>query len=165
MSTKTTTPPPAGKSKGGGLEATFNRHKVPILAGAAILVAGFAYLTSKSSSSSSSSPTYTGEGQVAGTSGYDSTASDVYNAIQPQLEYLARLYEQQQSGTSPTPVPTDPTTPTTPDEWVVGGRLPAGRIKITNALWNRLRGTGSETASGTTQVPVRLHPIPVPRVN
>lgn len=37
---------------------------------------------------------YSAGGQTAGIGGYDSTSSDVYNAIQPQLEALQRLYDQ-----------------------------------------------------------------------
>jgi len=101
--------PPAG---GTSPSALFERYKVAILAVAGLAVAGLAVLSSRSKTSTSPG-TYSGENQAAGTSGYDSTASDVYNAIQPQLEYLSRLYEQRQ-GAAPIPTPAPTPTPTTP---------------------------------------------------
>lgn len=60
-------------------------------------------------------PSYSAGYQTGGATGYDSTASDVYNAIQPQLEYMQRLYEswdEKQKANPPTPVPAAPATPT-----------------------------------------------------
>lgn len=97
---------PAPLTAGKSPAATFERYKVPILAAAGLAVAGLAFVTSRSATPTPA--TSTAEGQVSGTTGYDSTASDVYNAIQPQLEHLQRLWDERQETTAPTPTPAPP---------------------------------------------------------
>lgn len=101
----TVTPtPPAGK--GAKLEAQFARHKKPILGVAAAVVLFLAWRARKSGATSTTSGTgatlsttsapvggggATPAYYTAGSGAYDSTATDVYNALQPQIEYLQQL--------------------------------------------------------------------------
>lgn len=53
-----------------------------------------------------SAPFYSVGAQTgATTGGYDSGGSDVYNALQPQIEALSNLIDRQQQQTTPVPVP------------------------------------------------------------
>lgn len=52
-------------------------------------------------------PSYSSGAQLSPATGYNSTASDVYNAIQPQLESLQSLMNQQ-----PSPIPVPAAAPT-----------------------------------------------------
>lgn len=95
------------------LQAAIVKNKVPIGVLGAGAVAALAWRSRSTSTSPatdtassgavSTTPYYSAGGQTAGASGYDSTASDVYNAIQPQLEDLQNLFEQYRQ--SPIPVP------------------------------------------------------------
>jgi outer membrane biosynthesis protein TonB len=75
------------------LAQTFQAHKVPILAAGAAGVAGLALYRSKTGGNAASGATSDASagGQTAGMNGagyYDSSASDVYGLVQPQLESL-----------------------------------------------------------------------------
>lgn len=105
-------PPKAPSGSGRTSPAVlFERYKKPALVVAAVAVAGIAALSARGKGTTAG-PTYTGANQTAGSTGYtaapgsayDSTASDVYNAIQPQIEALQRAWEARQSE-APTPVP------------------------------------------------------------
>lgn len=90
-------------------------HKISLGVGGAALVAGVAYLRSRSTSSSSSASTptastYSSGQQTAASTGYDSTSSDVYNALQPQLEAVGDQLSSLRdlfstASTTPVPVP------------------------------------------------------------
>lgn len=74
---------------------------------------------------------YTGAGGTA----YDSTSSDVYNAIQPQLEALQALYDRLPipgTATEPAPAPT-PAPTTAPAPSVQGYYRRAGSDKVYEA--------------------------------
>ena len=101
-----------------GLKAGLTRNKVALGVLGAAAVAALAWRARSESGTSTSSTTgstsaTTGTAGVsttpsyytAGSSSYDSTASDVYNAIQPQLEELSNLVDKYglSSSTSTTP--------------------------------------------------------------
>ncbi|MCL1872163.1 MAG: hypothetical protein FWF90_17375 [Promicromonosporaceae bacterium] len=109
----TTTPAPTAPTQGpkvsAKLQAAFTKHKGPVLACAAAVVLFLAWrarkgaggdTTSSTTSLSTTSTPVTGGGgatpayYTAGTGAYDSTSSDVYNALQPQIEYLQQLASQ-----------------------------------------------------------------------
>jgi hypothetical protein len=100
------------------LRATFTRNKMPLAAAGALLVVALAWRarTSAKINAAGTTPTAAAAGTsatgttAAGGTSYDSTASDVYNAIQPQLEQLQQMASQ-------IPVPGTPTSPaSTPAE-------------------------------------------------
>lgn len=104
------------------LRAFIARNKVTIGvlgAGAVALLALRSRSNATSSTGLTDAPTYSGTvgyssgSQTSGATGYDSTASDVYNAIQPQIEelqgtaeWLRERWDAEQADTPPTPVPT-----------------------------------------------------------
>jgi hypothetical protein len=102
---------------GGTLAATFEANRVPILAAAGAGVVGLALLKRKSGAAAAGPTSNVSSGQqtagMTGAAAYDSSASDLYGAIQPQLEslggQLADLRNQWNS-TPPIPVPA-PTPP------------------------------------------------------
>jgi len=100
------------------LRAAVVKNKAAFGVLGAVAVAGLAWRarTTSGGGSDTSAPAAAGRtstlpgyystgGQSGAATGYDSTASDVYNAIQPQLEELTRLWE---SAKTPTPVPAAP---------------------------------------------------------
>lgn len=97
----------------GGLRNTIGRNKGLLGVAGAAVVAALAW-RSRSAKASAAPGTSTGLAsygagyQTSAATGYDSTASDVYNAIQPQIENLQRIWEEQQAATPPTPVPAAP---------------------------------------------------------
>ncbi|MDO8107149.1 hypothetical protein Q6348_08060 [Isoptericola sp. b441] len=114
------------------LKASLARNKKPLAIAGAVGVAGLAWATSRrksggatSSGTSSAvsypsgsapSPSYYTPGS-AGT--YDSTGTDVYNALQPQLQDIRDQLNQLNNpdpSTIPTPVPADPGTSVPPGE-------------------------------------------------
>lgn len=111
----------------------FEAHKTPVLAtgfgGAALL--GL-YARSKGQAAQPSSGTGNAGASTdqtyQGTAGYyDSTANDVYNAIQPQISALAmqlNALQQEQSATATPPV----TTPPTPTPVIPAAHVPVGTI-------------------------------------
>lgn len=95
-----------------GLKAAVEKNKVAIGAGGVGLVALVA-LRQRSRAAGGGAATT----QVAGTGTYDSTASDVYNSIQPEIEalrdqidLLARLDPAAQPTPAPTPANPSPVT-------------------------------------------------------
>lgn len=95
------------------LSATVQANKGPLLAAAAAGVAGLALLRKKKAPAAD--PTadtgYSAGSQTAGMSGaYDSTASDLYGAVGPQLESLAGQITNLQNSlnTPPVKVPAPP---------------------------------------------------------
>jgi hypothetical protein len=105
----------------GKLEATFEANKAPVLAAAGAGVIGLA-LYSKSKRKTADPAAAAGSsasagGQVAGATGgaaYDSSASDLYGAIQPQLESLGGQLtdlSNRLNGQYSTPVPVPAPTP------------------------------------------------------
>lgn len=106
------------------LSATFEANKVPILATAAAGVAGLALWQRHKAGSSSTStpaqgvatvPSYSAGSQLAATTGaggvYDSSSSDLYGAIQPQLESLGSQVSDLNSKLNSVPVSTAPSSP------------------------------------------------------
>lgn len=98
----------------GKLRAAISKNRVALGALGALAVGALAWRARSSGQSepavsaggrASSTPAfYSTGGQTSGASGYDSTASDVYNAIQPQLEELGRMLEEARNP-APIPVP------------------------------------------------------------
>lgn len=136
------------------LSALFQQHKIPILAGAGGVVvllglrARKAGATSASSStpttaSSSGTPVTYGPPQAFTGAAYDSSTSDVYNALEQQ-------WEQWKSTQSPTPVPAV-VTPTSNTDWInqaVKGWTDAGNnpIDLQAALTQYVQGQPINTA-------------------
>ncbi len=106
----------------GQLRAVFARNKKTLAVLGAVAVAGIAFIarsrgkvTSPAAGTATASTTYSnGSGSssptpYATTSTYDSTASDVYNSLQPQIEQLGQMLAS-------TPVPdTSTSTSSVPD--------------------------------------------------
>ncbi len=97
------------------LRAAFTKNRVAIGALGAAAVGALAWRARSEKSTATAQTTSDAQAAPAGSSAlpsyytggaYDSTASDIYNAIQPQLEELRDLWGQ-------IPVPGTPTTPTT----------------------------------------------------
>lgn len=103
------------------LSALWSEHRVAVLAAAfgAAAVLGLrarAKGTTAAASGATTTPgaTSTYAGSAGGATAYDSTANDVYNAIEPQIEALASQLNVLQAGptsdsTTTTPVTTPPT--------------------------------------------------------
>jgi len=98
----------------GQLRGTIGRNKAVLGVAGAAIVAALAW-RSRSAKASAAAPgastglaSYGAGYQTSAATGYDSTASDVYNAIQPQVENMQRAFEEWQAATPPTPVPADP---------------------------------------------------------
>jgi hypothetical protein len=87
-----------------GVRAGFEKNKKPLAILGALVVAGLAVIArrksamgSTTSSGSSSATPATSSGYTAATiqpAAYDSTGTDVYNALQPQIEQLQQLARQ-----------------------------------------------------------------------
>ena len=99
------------------LKATIEANKKGIAIAGAAGVGGLALLNRKKKANAGTDAAGAGYGLTnqpsTGAAGaYDSTSSDVYNAIQPQLESLGQLLAQLQNrqNTTPTPVPAPPPT-------------------------------------------------------
>lgn len=159
---------------GAQLAATFEANKVPVMAAAAAGVVGLALVKRKSSSSSSSPSTsgapvtttqtpgassyYSTGGQTAGMSGggvYDSTSSDLFGAISPQLESLGQQVTALQSSLSSPSANTVPVpAPTTNQAWqnsVVQAWTNAGQnpLDMQTALSQYLAGQPLNTAQAS----------------
>jgi hypothetical protein len=100
----------------GNLGAVFAANKVPILATAAAGVTGFALYKRHQGASSTAAgagdSSASAGGQTAGMTGggaYDSSASDLYGAIQPQLESLGNQVTSLQDKLNSVPVAKAPT--------------------------------------------------------
>jgi hypothetical protein len=72
-------------------------------AGAVGLVVVLALLNRGKGGDSATPTGTTVSGTTGGQGGYDSTASDIYNALQPQVEGLQNLLESWQAGVVPVP--------------------------------------------------------------
>lgn len=104
-----TQPRPPATSLSGALRA----NQKPLMIGGAALVAVFAYAKHRASAGSSSAGSavdgYTTQ-PATGQAAYDSTGTDVYNALQPQIEQtqgmLQKLLDAQAAAPSPVPTPT-----------------------------------------------------------
>lgn len=121
------------------LKAFIQKNKVALGGAGAAAVAGLAYLRSRAAKedpdegglpklgsalsaggapvSGDASSSYYPVSYVGASGGYDSTASDVYNGLQPQLEAIYNLMAKQLAGSnSPIPITVPPgtTTPSTP---------------------------------------------------
>lgn len=107
-----------------GLRAGFNKNKKPLAILGAVGVAGLAVVARRRSamgstgstvptSTSSTTPAATARYGASTQQAYDSTGSDVYNALQPQIEQLQQLARQiPVPGTTPaTAAPADPGDP------------------------------------------------------
>jgi hypothetical protein len=99
----------------GNLGAVFAANKVPILATAAAGVTGFALYKRHQGASSTAAgagdSSASAGGQTAGMTGggaYDSSASDLYGAIQPQLESLGTQVTNLQDKLNSVPVAKPP---------------------------------------------------------
>lgn len=97
------------------LRATLTKNKTALGALGVVAVGALAWRARSSSStdgagasSSSGSSSVTPSSYSTGGQGtYDSSSSDVYNAIQPQLEHLQELWDKNQSTPIPVPVTAD----------------------------------------------------------
>lgn len=109
----------------GGLRNTIGRNKGLLGVAGAAIVAALAWRSRSAKASTSAAPgastglaSYGAGYQTSAATGYDSTASDVYNAIQPQVEQtqemLRGLRELWENPTPPTPVPAAPAAPAEP---------------------------------------------------
>ena len=106
-----------------GMRAGFNKNKKPLAVLGAVAVAGLAVVarrrsamgtaSSTTSTSSTTAGATTGYGATTQQAAYDSTGSDVYNALQPQIEQLQQLARQiPVAGVTPTATaPADPGDP------------------------------------------------------
>jgi hypothetical protein len=96
--------PPARAGGAGGLAGWFATHKTQAYIGGAAAAGGLALLAKRKAAKGSG--TTPGTVQAANGATYDSTASDVYNSIEPQLEALQRMfYSLQAVPGSTNPVP------------------------------------------------------------
>lgn len=105
----------------GDLGQTFEAHKVPILAAAGAGVVALALLRKRQAGGSapaaaapSSAGVYSAGGQTAGMHGagyFDSSASDVYGLVQPQLESLQGQLGQLNTKLGSVPVSKAPASP------------------------------------------------------
>ena len=121
-------PPAGGGAPGGrpGAQAWASKNKVVLGAGAVGLVVVLALLNRGKGSDSATPTGTTVSGSTGGQGTYDSSASDIYNALQPQVEGLQNMLESWQAGVVPvpgtpatsvdvtTPVATAPTATTVP---------------------------------------------------
>lgn len=101
--------------------ALFQQHKRTLAFAGAAAAAGLGLLQARKrdtggDAAAVAAPSYsTGGGPVSsspisgGFAPYDSTASDITNALQPQIEYLQRLAEQQAQAAIPVSTPADET--------------------------------------------------------
>jgi hypothetical protein len=115
-----------------GLKGAIARNKTPLGVGGAALVAVLAWRARASKTTTPAStpasanrapgvtaspmPGY-GGGYTTGTGPYDSSSSDIYNALQPQIETTQGLLNKllaNQNPTSPIPVPAPPAPPAAP---------------------------------------------------
>jgi hypothetical protein len=113
----------------GNLGATFEANKVPILATAAAGVVGFALWNKRKNAGGSAPADASAGGQTAGMTGgaYDSSASDLYGAIQPQLESLGTQVSSLQDKLGSVPVAKPPAaTPAKPPAYKAGYYKAAG---------------------------------------
>jgi hypothetical protein len=149
-------PPPAAapsSTSGGGIagaQAWARTHRAQILAG---LFAAAALLGLRARSKGASAQPSTGAGTTGAAAGestftgaggayYDSTANDVYNAIEPQIAALAAaIAAQQQQATTPTDPVVTPPAPT-------GSPVSQGRHVAPGTVW----GVGSQNP-GTVPAP------------
>jgi hypothetical protein len=113
------------------LEQTFRANRGPILGVAAAGVAGLALLRRKRAGGNTAAPlspgaSYSAGAQIAGTTGgvYDSSASDVYGVVGPQLEALSKQLNAVASAKpkpAPTPVPKTTVPKVNPGYYQVAG--------------------------------------------
>lgn len=166
------------------LQAFVEAHKMELAAGGAVLVGGLAL--AKRKKAGAATPTAAGAAAspqtgLPGTATYDSSASDVYNSIQPELEQLQQLITQQSSASpipvaaAPAPAPIyapapaaaavptavpPPTAPGTHDQYYViqaGDTLSkiAARFPQSNITWQSIYRDNSNTLGGN---PNLIHP-------
>jgi len=108
------------------LKGAFTKNRAAIAALGVVAVAAFAWVNrgeagagSTSSSADAAPGGYSTGAQTGAASGYDSSASDLYDAVQPQIEALDAmqkwLAENAKLPITPTvPVPATPVTPAKP---------------------------------------------------
>ena len=141
------TPPQARKGAG----AWIAQHRVPLGVAGAVAVALLAYTRSRSKGAgapagAAAGSAITAGGQTAGMSGggYDSTGSDVYNALEPMLEGLTNSLAALSNSV---PVPAAPP----PSDVPTAAMTPAGDITSVTAAPVTTSGT-SEGGSKWTAV-------------
>lgn len=109
------------------VRAALTKNKAPLALLGVAAVAAIAWRSRSRSSRSAGAArvvepgpvtAYSAGGQVAGASGYDSSASDVYNAIQPQIEALSNQLDKIQQSPIPVPVPDPVPAPDVDDDLV-----------------------------------------------
>lgn len=140
------------------LKASFAKNKTPFaVAGVAVVgLLAWRARTAKSGATTAAPlaagttgyPASTSPGSTS--SGYSSTSSDVYSAIQPQLEAIGQTQAQLkdllgQTQTPPIPVPAAPAAPSTNQDWInsaISGWAGLGRnpIDIQAALSQYVQG-------------------------
>jgi hypothetical protein len=88
--------PPAPAAPAGGLPGPLKGKEKPALIAAAALVAGLALLRRHNAAGDTAPDSPAAAQQFAGQGGgvYDSSSSDVYNALQPQIEQTQSMLEQ-----------------------------------------------------------------------
>lgn len=123
----------------GGL--TKNKAGLAVLGAAAVAALAWQARSSKASepADSAGDSTLSSGGQL-GTAPYDSTSSDVYNAIQPELEQIGQLLREWAPKTVPVPAPEVPVTPGTSQKL-------ENAIKKQGAAWARVEAARREAAA------------------
>jgi hypothetical protein len=152
------------------LKAAFEKNKTVVVGGGLAAVVGLALYQKKKAAGSSSTDAgaaLSAGSQTAAASGgaaYDSSASDLYGAIQPQLEAIGQQLSALQAAPTTIPVASTPATPTIANDtrlrWVPGTkqitpqtipravRNPAPRLLAATAA------VGADPVKSTTRRPV-----------
>jgi hypothetical protein len=138
-----------------GLRAGFEKNKKPLAIFGAVSVAGLAVVARRrsamgtatstaSTSTSSTTPAAAAKYGATTQQAYDSTGSDVYNALQPQIEQLQQLARQiPVAGATGTPAATPTSFARKPGTQAVYGVLPDGtRQWETASQWAGLGAPG-----------------------
>lgn len=142
------------------LGKSFQQHKAPILAAGAAGVVGLALLKRKQTGggagpgpASSGGVSVSGGGQLAGANGapyYDSSASDVYGLVQPQLESLGNQITDLGSKLNAVPVSSAP--PSRPiSSTLFAPKLTGRYVYYTNGAYGEVEDDGSVYGISTAE--------------
>jgi hypothetical protein len=150
--------------------ALFEQHKKTLAIGGAALVGGLALMQARKRGSAPASPapaTAPGYGSPVSYAAPDTSASDLYSTLQPQVEYLQRLYEREQEKAA-IPVPAagiyagganiyesfgDGTVDAlTAEEYLAKGAPPVQQLAKDDPWWQRVKLVG-DGALGYRPIP------------